>query len=159
MQDILKKSELWGAVSVMIFGTMLHFFYEWSGKNPIVALFAPCNESTWEHLKLLFFPVLFYSLFQYRVVGERYSGYLTGRLAGVISGALLIIVVFYGYMAIFGHSILWIDIALFYAGVILCYCIAYTITLKGKIPRWMEVLSGGFLIGILLLFFERTVRM
>lgn len=40
MRDILKKSELWGAVSVMILGTMLHFFYEWSGKNPIVALFA-----------------------------------------------------------------------------------------------------------------------
>lgn len=159
MGDTLKKSELWGAVSVTVLGTMLHFFYEWSGKNPIVALFAPCNESTWEHLKLLFFPVLLYSLFQYRVVGKRYSGYITGRLAGVIGGALLIISVFYGYMAIFGHPILWIDISLFYAGVILCYYIAYAITLKGKISRWMEWLSGGCLAGIMLLFFERTIRM
>lgn len=158
MKHRLKKSELGGAVFVMVFGTLLHFFYEWSGNNPVVALFAPYNESTWEHLKLLFFPVLFYSLFQYRYIGKQYFGYITGRLAGVLCGALLIVLVFYGYMAIFGHSILWIDISLFYVSVVLCYGIAYIITLWDRIPRWAEFLSGVALAGIVLLFFVRTIQ-
>ena len=52
MKNTLKKSEIFGAIFVMVFGTLMHFFYDWSGKNPVVALFAPYNESTWEHLKL-----------------------------------------------------------------------------------------------------------
>mgnify|MGYP000553216987 CR=1 FL=1 len=54
MKNRLKKSEIFGAIFVMVLGTLMHFFHDWSGKNPIVALFAPYNESTWEHLKLLF---------------------------------------------------------------------------------------------------------
>lgn len=127
-------------------------FYDWSGKNPVVALFAPYNESTWEHLKLLFFPVLIYSVFQYAYIGKQYSGYLTGRLAGIVSGALMIVIIFYTYMAVFKHSILWIDVTLFYLSVIVCYRIAYSITLQ-EIPRAAEILSGICLIGIMLLFF------
>ena len=41
-----------------VLGTILHFTYEWSNENSIVALFSAVNESTWEHLKLLFFPML-----------------------------------------------------------------------------------------------------
>lgn len=142
----------------MALGTLLHFFYEWSGNNPIVALFAPYDESTWEHLKLLFFPVLFYSLFQYQCIGKEYSGYITGRLAGIICGALLIIVVFYGYTAVLGHSVLWIDISLFYTSVILCYFIAYIITLKVKMKKQLELFSAVCLVGIMLLFFAGSVR-
>lgn len=137
MKNTLKKSEIFGAIFVMVFGTLMHFFYDWSGKNPVVALFAPYNESTWEHLKLLFFPVLIYSVFQYAYIGKQYSGYLTGRLAGIVSGALMIVIIFYTYMAVFKHSILWI---------------AYSITLQ-EIPRAAEILSGICLIGIMLLFF------
>jgi len=148
MKNTLKKSEIFGAIFVMVFGTLMHFFYDWSGKNPVVALFAPYNESTWEHLKLLFFPVLIYSVFQYAYIGKQYSGYLTGRLAGIVSGALTIVIIFYTYMAVFKHSILWIDLS-----VIVCYRIAYSITLQEKIPRAAEILSGICLIGIMLLFF------
>ena len=56
------------------------------------------------------------------------------------------------YMAVFKHSILWIDVTLFYLSVIVCYRIAYSITLQ-EIPRAAEILSGICLIGIMLLFF------
>ena len=139
MKNTLKKSEIFGAIFVMVFGTLMHFFYDWSGKNPV-------------HLKLLFFPVLIYSVFQYAYIGKQYSGYLTGRLAGIVSGALMIVIIFYTYMAVFKHSILWIDVTLFYLSVIVCYRIAYSITLQ-EIPRAAEILSGICLIGIMLLFF------
>ena len=47
-----------GILFVAIFGTLLHFMYEWSGHKRFVSIFAAVNESTWEHLKLVFFPML-----------------------------------------------------------------------------------------------------
>ena len=33
-------------------GALLHFLYELSGCNKVVAIFAAVNESTWEHIKI-----------------------------------------------------------------------------------------------------------
>lgn len=52
-------------IVTMILGTLNHFLYDWSGKNPVIALFTPVNESVWEHMKLLFFPFLLLSLIEY----------------------------------------------------------------------------------------------
>ena len=30
MKNTLKKSEIFGAIFVMVFGTLMHFFYDWS---------------------------------------------------------------------------------------------------------------------------------
>ena len=38
-------------------GSALHFLYDWL-PSPLTALFSPINESVWEHLKLLFWPML-----------------------------------------------------------------------------------------------------
>ena len=52
-----KEITLWqvgGLTFTAVFGTLLHFAYEWTGFK----FFAPVsgiNESTWEHMKLLFF--------------------------------------------------------------------------------------------------------
>lgn len=35
---------------VVTLGSLLHFAWSWSGRSPIVAVFAATNESTWEHL-------------------------------------------------------------------------------------------------------------
>ena len=54
------KIKTWQIITViicLILGTLLHFTYEWSGENPIIALFSAVNESIWEHLKLAFYPM------------------------------------------------------------------------------------------------------
>lgn len=162
MHASLKKWELYGAIFTMIFGTLLHFFYDWSNQNPIIALFAPKNESTWEHLKLLFFPVLFFSIIQYIVVGKTYRGYITGKLVGLCIGMLSIIVIFYLYVAVVGHSVLWIDISLFFFGVLLTYwtsCrISYALTSYGQISKYTDLVSLFLICVILFFFFRFTVK-
>ncbi|MDD7025196.1 MAG: DUF6512 family protein, partial [Oscillospiraceae bacterium] len=54
----LKCYTITGILFVIITGTISHFVYEWSQNNFILGLFFPVNESTWEHMKLLFFPML-----------------------------------------------------------------------------------------------------
>ena len=39
-------------------GCLLHFIYNWSAHITIIGLFAPVNESTWEQLKMVFWPTL-----------------------------------------------------------------------------------------------------
>ena len=50
--------EIVSTIFIMILGTLLHFTYKWSNNNVIVGTFSAINESTWEHLKLIFFPML-----------------------------------------------------------------------------------------------------
>lgn len=48
--------ELAGALFTAALGTLLHFVYDWSGGWGAAAAFSAVNESTWEHMKLLFSP-------------------------------------------------------------------------------------------------------
>ncbi|MFR5190928.1 MAG: DUF6512 family protein, partial [Clostridia bacterium] len=43
-------------------GTLLHFTYEWSNKNIVIAAFSAVNESVWEHFMLVFCPMLVMSI-------------------------------------------------------------------------------------------------
>ena len=83
-----------GAILVCAMGTLAHFVYEWSGNNPVVGLFCAVNESTWEHIKLLFFPMLLYTGWRaVRTHGREpaaTAAFLAGNLAGcVYSGCVL----------------------------------------------------------------------
>lgn len=44
-------------VLALILGVILHFLYDWL-PGPVTALFSPVRESIWEHLKVLFIPLL-----------------------------------------------------------------------------------------------------
>lgn len=61
----IKKYQIISAIFVCIAGTLLHFTYEIFGKNNFIASFSAVNESVWEHLKLLFFPLLFTTVIGY----------------------------------------------------------------------------------------------
>ena len=56
--NIVKIFAIIAFIITSILGVLLHFAYDFSGHNIIIGLFTPVNESTWEHLKLLFFPAL-----------------------------------------------------------------------------------------------------
>ena len=66
----LKKNIL-SFLIIGFLGTIGHFLYEWTGDNRIVGYFFSTNESTWEHLKLLFFPTLIYSILEYLLIKEK----------------------------------------------------------------------------------------
>ena len=63
----LKRCTLIGILFVSVTGTLSHFLYQFSGNCFLTGLFSPVGESTWEHMKLLFFPMLFYSLWKNQV--------------------------------------------------------------------------------------------
>ena len=120
-----KRWETAEAVFVAVAGTLLHFVYEWSGYNRFVAAFAPVNESVFEHLKLLFVPVLLFTILQYSVLKDIGSVVLWAKLKSVLSGLLFIVVIYYCYTGMLGQNIAWLDISLFYGAVIVNSLCAY----------------------------------
>ena len=94
-------------------GTLLHFLYEWLGEAAWVAPFSGVNESTWEHMKLLFWPMLVYALVQRFFFKDRQDFWCV-KLRGVLLGLVLIPVIFYTYNGVIGRSPDWINIAIFF---------------------------------------------
>ena len=62
--------EIISTIFVMVLGTLLHFTYKWSNNNMLVGIFSPINESIWEHLKLMFFPMLITIIIGYLYKGK-----------------------------------------------------------------------------------------
>lgn len=113
-----------GFVFVSILGCLSHFCYEWSGENRIVALFCPVNESTWEHMKLLFFPTVIYTIF-FSCRCSEYKSVTASMLLSNIIGIFSIPVLFYTYSGIYGNHVTFIDIAIFFVCSALVFYLAY----------------------------------
>lgn len=101
---------------VVTLGSLLHFAWSWSGRSPIVAVFAATNESTWEHLKLAFWPALVLAPFQWRIYGHP-PGWLPATAIRSLLPSVLIVALFYGYSAVVGGHYLGADIATFVVAV------------------------------------------
>ena len=118
-----QRSILWQAAGfalVTFGGTILHFLYDWTGGSILVAPFSGVNESTWEHMKLLFWPLFLFALVQ-RLFFRDQKNYWCVKLAQILLGLVLIPVLFYTYNGAFGESPDWINIAIFYITALLVF--------------------------------------
>ena len=117
-----QRSILWqaaGFAAVTFGGTILHFLYNWTGESVLVAPFSGVNESTWEHMKLLFWPLFLFALVQRLFFKEQ--NYWCIKLAEILLGLVLIPVLFYTYNGMFGKSPDWINIAIFYVSALIVF--------------------------------------
>ena len=119
-----QRSILWQAAGfalVTFGGTILHFLYDWTGGNIMAAPCSGVNESTWEHMKLLFWPLFLFALVQRLFFRDQKKRYWCVKLAEILLGLMLIPVLFYTYNGVFGKSPNWINIAIFYITALLVF--------------------------------------
>jgi hypothetical protein len=138
-----------GILFVWIIGTLFHFVYEWSGENLIVGLISPVNESVWEHMKLIFFPMLIFGLLTKSKDTD--SCQTSAYFAGMLIGTFLIPAVFYLYTSILGTSSLLLDILLFYLSVLVAFLSSYYLSKNCLLRKYNGLLF--FLIALLTLLF------
>jgi hypothetical protein len=146
MEKKLLRWEWWGAVVCVLAGSALHFAYPWSHGSPIVALFAPVNESVWEHLKLGLWPLGILSVLEWIGVARGRNRWFPAKLAGIVSMMLFIVLFFYGYNAVLHRELLVLDIGSFVAGVALCQAVSLAIVRGGRgSPRGNAAGAAGLL--------------
>ena len=112
--------ELMGFALASLGGTLLHFLYDQLNKAWWIAPFSGVNESTWEHMKLLFWPMLLFAVVQSRFFGDR-RDFLCIKARGILLGIGLIPVLFYTYNGVIGRSPDWINIAIFFISAAIAY--------------------------------------
>ena len=112
--------ELFGFAVTALGGTLLHFLYEWLGEAVWIAPFSGVNESTWEHMKLLFWPMLIFALIESLFFGE-YKSFWCVKLSGILIGLTMIPVLFYTYNGVIGKSPDWVNIAIFFISAAVAY--------------------------------------
>lgn len=120
MKRSISLWQLMGFALTSLGGTLLHFLYEWSGNSLWIAPISGVNESTWEHMKLLYFPMFVFALIQSRCFADR-KDFWCVKLIGVITGLTAIPVLFYTYNGIFGKSPDWFNIANFFIAAAIAY--------------------------------------
>ena len=152
-----QRSVLWAAAGfalVTFGGTILHFLYDWTGGSILVAPFSGVNESTWEHMKLLFWPLFLFALVQQLFFRDQ-KNYWCVKLADILLGLLLIPVLFYTYNGVFGKSPDWINIAIFYITALLIFLFEWWAFKNGRLqckyPRL--AFTAICLIGVLFVAF------
>ena len=113
MKRNIQLWQLMGFAVTALGGTLLHFLYDWTGQSILTAPISGVNESTWEHMKLLYFPLLFYAIVQSHFFRERKEFWCV-KLRGTLFGLVLIPVLFYTLNGAFGKTPNWINIAIFF---------------------------------------------
>ncbi|MBO5051348.1 MAG: hypothetical protein J6D31_04055 [Clostridia bacterium] len=120
MKRSIKLWQLWGFAVASLGGTLLHFLYDWLDKPAWVAPFSGVNESTWEHMKLLFWPMLIFAIVQGFFFRDRMDFWCV-KLRGILLGLALIPVLFYTYNGVVGKSPDWLNIAIFFLSAAMAY--------------------------------------
>ena len=152
-----QRSILWQAVGFALAtlgGTILHFLYDWTGESILVSPFSGVNESTWEHMKLLFWPLFLFALVQKPFFKDQ-QNYWCVKLSEILLGLVLIPVLFYTFNGTFGKSPDWINIVIFYLTVLFVFVFERWALKQNRLQCQFPQLSFATicLIGILFLTF------
>lgn len=149
MKNPLNRLLLTGILFVSVTGTLAHFVYDWSGQNSLLGFFVPINESIWEHIKLLFFPMLLFTAYAAYRRDKQYPGLSTALMWGILSGCLLIPTLYYTYTGAFGFHSSVIDIGIFFVSVLATFFVAHYLQkkhssrLKSFLPGLLILLLWG----------------
>ena len=132
MNRSMRLWQLFGFGVTALGGTLLHFLYDWLGGSLWIAPFSGVNESTWEHMKLLFWPLLLYAVVQSFFFRDR-KDFWCVKLRGILLGLALIPVLFYTYNGVVGPSPDWLNITIFFISAAAVYLYETRLFEKGTV--------------------------
>lgn len=101
-------------------GTILHFIFEWLKGAIWIAPFSGINESTWEHMKLLFWPMFIFSIVQ-SFFFKDFNCFWRIKLHGILLGLALIPIIFYTFNGVIGKSPDWLNISIFFVSAAIAF--------------------------------------
>lgn len=165
---LLKLLLRWGAIGVnrsvwkiggflftSALGTFLHFLFDLSGQSVVASLFSAVNESIWEHMKLIYFPMLLFGLIEYFLRGRDEAGFWCKKLAGMALGLTLIPVLYYTYTGILGTSADWFNVTIFFLAAAAAYWLENRLYMNDRTCRIPSPVALGLicLVGLAFVLF------
>ena len=147
----LKKFCIIGFFVTTVLGILSHFVYDWTGGGFLIGLFFPVNESTWEHMKLLFFPMFLFALVVGKRIERQYPCIYNAMFTGILVGLALIPTLFYTYSGILGFNVDWVNIAVYVLSVLAAYLVVYRVALicKNKEAKVLRIVMYALVVAFM----------
>lgn len=152
MNKKIVKLCILGFIIVSIAGTLLHFIYDWSGNNRLIGMFAPVNESPWEHLKLLFLPFFAYTFYVKRKLKNDKFNVFFASYISIIIGMISSIVYYYTLNGIIGGNNTWVNLSSYFIGVAIAFVLFYFVLVNSIGNGILNGIGFAMLIITLLVF-------
>lgn len=138
----MKRRWLLTALGAILAGAGLHFLWQ-ALPNPLFALISPVNESVWEHLKLLYWPMLAAALVLAR--GPRRIAVWAGFFPAIVLQPVFLLALYYGLRAL-GVQGLAVDLTLYVLTMAGGFLLAARLSRSGPARR----LTGVSLLAVML---------
>jgi hypothetical protein len=127
-----------GWVLVSLAGSMFHFTYQWAQCHWAVGFLLAVNESVFEHLKILVFPLLLFWFADYLLFGHAVSHLISATFA-IYSGVAFLFLVHVLVSVIGGYEEFVFDIVLFIVSAFVAQLAGYW-SLYMHFRHWLWVL-------------------
>lgn len=155
---ISKKEKNVTIILMIVLGACMHFVLDVLPSGPISVFLGnifPVNETTWEHMKMIWYPFLVAGIIlSFRV---KNSGYFASFVVSAINAMLMMIGAFAIYQSFSGISILVMDIIIYTVGMFFSIVLAFELTQKNwsqkLFPLWV-VLAVIITVGIIWLTYN-----
>jgi hypothetical protein len=134
-------------VVISILGVMLHFTHSWYKKGFLLHIISAVNESSWEHMKLAFYPVLISVLCHYLIFGRAYVSFWSYGFLVISVSVFLIPLIYYPVRFILGREVVFVSISIYFIAIFGALLLEYYLLIN-RIYLFPENIG---IIGILLL--------
>ena len=156
--DSVISISLWMIVPLGLLGSVLHFLFDWTRHNKIVAIFSAVNESYWEHIKIAIWPVFLLQVVLFASGGYQYASFVPAATISLYSIPVSMVGLVFVYKAVTKKNILWLDISIFFV----CIAIAqssFVLVFDQLNPSvGTVVMATLFLFGLIVAFLLFTLR-
>lgn len=156
--ETLIAASWWMILPLIALGSVLHFVYDWSGHNRVVAVLGAVNESYWEHIKIAVWPVALGQLVLFAAGGWRHPSFVPAATVALYSIPVGMIGIVFLYKSITKRNILWLDIAVFAVVIVLAQTIFVALLTQLRADAVTLVLSLLYLAGLIASFLLFTLR-
>ncbi len=136
---ISKKEKNVTIILMIVLGACMHFVLDVLPSGPISVFLGnifPVNETTWEHMKMIWYPFLVAGIIlSFRV---KNSGFFASFVVSAINAMLMQIGAFAIYQSFSGISILVMDIIIYTASMFFSIVLAFELTQKNGVKNYFR---------------------
>ena len=132
---------------MVVVGTLMHFvtgIFDNEVATKILGVIFPINETTWEHMKMLWYPFMVAGIIL--AIKKKDSSYFSGFVFGGLISIPMVLGLFAFYQSFTIHSVLILDIIIFLVVMILCALLAFDLV---KLPIMKKALVVSIIVALL----------
>lgn len=135
-----KQIKYIAVIGIFILSFISHYIYNII-PSPFLSPFFPVNESIWEHMKIIFTPIIIYGIIDYYLLTKyniKHQNFISSLSISSISSVIIYLLIYLPLYELIGEN-LFISISLLFIVIIISQLISYYIQKRNNIK--LDIIS------------------